>query len=236
MQTRRQESSTELIAELSARTIAGLHEEVLAVLRRHLPAPARVADLGAGTGAWAARMKALGHEVVAVERDADAYRFSGAELVVADLNEPFSAKLRGPFAALTAIEVIEHLENPRAFLRECHALLEPRGLLVVTTPNIENVPARLQYLATGNLRMFGRDPRFSDPTHITPIHTQMFERMLRDTGFTLVEHTFNRPEPSVTRPLNRLLTLLVGPLLRGLKGGDCHIFVLTPSASGRGAR
>jgi 2-polyprenyl-3-methyl-5-hydroxy-6-metoxy-1,4-benzoquinol methylase len=221
-----QENDTGWGAELAARTLEGLHAGVLTVLEHHLPAPARVADLGAGTGAWAARLRALGHHVVGVERDAAGWRYAGAELVVADLNEPFSAKLSGPFAALTAIEVIEHLENPRAFLRECHKLLGPGGLLVVTTPNIENVAARLQYLATGQLRMFGRDARFNDPTHITPIHTLMFERMLRDTGFVLVEHTFNRPRPSVTKLANRLVSRLVDPLLRGLKGGDCHIFVL----------
>ncbi|MCY1075373.1 class I SAM-dependent methyltransferase [Archangium lansingense] len=224
-----QEKNEAVPADLQARTIDGLHEGLISVLRRHLPASGRVADLGAGTGAWAARLKALGHQVVAVERDADSYRFSGAELVVADLNEPFAAKLSGRFAALTSVEVIEHLENPRAFLRECHKLLEPGGFLFLTTPNIENVPARLQYLATGSLRMFGKDPRFNDPTHITPIHTHMFERMVRDTGFVQVEHTFNRREPSVTRLPNRLLTRLVGPLLRGLKGGDCHIFVLRRS-------
>ncbi len=213
-------------SELQARTVPGLHDEVLNVIRRHLPAPARVVDLGAGSGAWAARLVSQGYTLTAVERDAHSYRFPDAPLIVADLNEPFSASLQGPFEGLTAIEVIEHLENPRAFLRECHKLLVPRGVMVLTTPNIENVPARLQFLATGNLRMFGRDPRFNDPTHITPIHTFMLERMLRDTGFHLVEHTFNQARPTVTRPLNRFITRLVAPLLRGLKGGDCHIFVL----------
>jgi len=216
----------ELPSGLPARTVPGLHDEVLHVFRRHMPPPARVVDLGAGSGAWAARLVSEGYSLTAVERDAAFYRFEGAPLVVANLNEPFSARLQGPFEALTAIEVIEHLENPRAFLRECHKLLQPQGLMVLTTPNIENVPARLQFLVTGNLRMFGRDARFNDPTHITPIHTFMLERMLRDTGFLLVTHTFNQPVPSVTRPLNRFLTRLVAPLLRGLKGGDCHIFVL----------
>jgi 2-polyprenyl-3-methyl-5-hydroxy-6-metoxy-1,4-benzoquinol methylase len=213
-------------SELHARTVPGLHDEVLNVFRRHLPPPARVVDLGAGSGAWAARLVSQGYTLTAVERDATSYRFPGAPLIVADLNEPFGASLQGPFDGLTAIEVIEHLENPRAFLRECHKLLVPQGVMVLTTPNIENVPARLQFLATGSLRMFGRDPRFNDPTHITPIHTFMLERMLRDTGFQLVEHTFNQTRPTVTRPLNRFITRLLAPLLRGLKGGDCHIFVL----------
>jgi 2-polyprenyl-3-methyl-5-hydroxy-6-metoxy-1,4-benzoquinol methylase len=213
-------------SELQARTVPGLHDAVLNVFRRHLPAPARVVDLGAGSGAWASRLVSQGYTLTAVERDAAFYRFTGAPLVAADLNEPFSSRLQGPFDGLTAIEVIEHLENPRAFLRECHELLVPQGLLVLTTPNIENVPARLQFLATGSLRMFGRDTRFNDPTHITPIHTFMLERMLKDTGFQLVEHTFNRDTPTVTRPLNKIITRLMAPLLRGLKGGDCHIFVL----------
>jgi 2-polyprenyl-3-methyl-5-hydroxy-6-metoxy-1,4-benzoquinol methylase len=203
-----------------------MHDAVIGLFRRYLPAPARVVDLGAGSGAWAERLVSQGYSVTAVERDTSFYRFQGAPLVAADLNEPFSARLQGLFDGLTSIEVIEHLENPRAFLRECHRLLAPHGMMVLTTPNIENVPARLQFLATGNLRMFGRDSRFNDPTHITPIHTFMLERMLRDTGFQLIEHTFNQPHPTGTRPLNRLITRLVGPLLRGLKGGDCHIFVL----------
>ncbi|MDY7227005.1 class I SAM-dependent methyltransferase [Hyalangium rubrum] len=216
----------EMPSELQARTIPGLHDEVVAVLQRHLPAPARLVDLGAGSGAWAARLVSHGYALTAIERDAAFYRFTGAPLIVADLNEPFSARLPGTFDGLTAIEVIEHLENPRAFLRECHKLLAPSGLLVLTTPNIENVPARLQFLATGGLRMFGRDTRYNDPTHITPIHTYMLERMMRDTGFSLVEHTFNKPRPTVTKLANRILSRAVAPLLRGLKGGDCHIFVM----------
>jgi hypothetical protein len=33
----------------------------------------------------------------------------------------------------------------------------------------------------------------------------------------------------VTRLVNRLVTAAMGPLLRGVKGGDCHVFVVRRS-------
>ena len=36
---------------------------------------------------------------------------------------------------VTALEVIEHLENPRAFCRELARVAKPGGWVVVTTPN-----------------------------------------------------------------------------------------------------
>ena len=98
--------------------------------------------------------------------------------------------------------------------------------MFVTTPNIENVPARIRFLMRGDLRMFGRDPALNDPTHITPIHTQMFERMLADVEFQMVHHGFNRPSPTVSHPVLRLIAQSLAPVLRGVTGGDCHIFVL----------
>jgi len=41
------------------------------------------------------------------------------------------------FQAVTSFETIEHLENPRVFLEEVHAVLEPNGLFVCSTPNKE---------------------------------------------------------------------------------------------------
>jgi SAM-dependent methyltransferase len=38
-------------------------------------------------------------------------------------------------SAVVAIETIEHLENPRALLREMARIVRPGGWIVVTTPN-----------------------------------------------------------------------------------------------------
>ena len=43
------------------------------------------------------------------------------------------------FDVVTATEVIEHLENPRLFLRDINRVLKPGGLCVLSTPNILNL-------------------------------------------------------------------------------------------------
>jgi 2-polyprenyl-3-methyl-5-hydroxy-6-metoxy-1,4-benzoquinol methylase len=211
---------------LPAWTIPLLHEMLLGRFVEYVLPGAEVLDLGAGSGAWAARLQRAGYRVTCVERDIAGFRLADTACIGADLDQDFAHLLGGSFQAVTAIEVIEHLENPRHFLRQCRRLLADSGRLFVTTPNIECVPARLRFLLDGSLRMFGRGSAHNDPTHISPIHTLMFERMLRDTGLRLIAHVFNDDTPTVTKRLPRLLSALVEPLLGGTKGGDCHIFVI----------
>jgi SAM-dependent methyltransferase len=217
------------LGNLVERTVPGLHHSVFTLLQRMAPAPREVLDLGAGTGAWAVRLTEAGYHVTAADLEANEFAARGVELALIDLNLPFAEQFpERQFQVVTCLEVIEHVENPRNLLRQCLGLLRPDGVLVVTTPNIESIPSRLRFLATGELRMFGRDPDRNEQTHISPIHTLMFERMLVDTGFVLKEHAFNAPFPIGTRPLNRTLSKLVGLAARGVQGGDCHIFVLVP--------
>ncbi|MDB4982737.1 MAG: hypothetical protein JWM82_3489 [Myxococcales bacterium] len=220
------------VEQLVEKANSGLHDVVVKTLRAELgDRRARIADLGAGSGAWSARLMAEGHTLYAVERDRAFFALKTLEPIVADLDEPFAHLVPHGLDAVTALEVIEHLENPRHFLREARKLLAPNGFLLVTTPNIECVPARLRFLAAGQLRGFDRDPRFNDPTHITPIQTYMFEKMAAATGFQIVHHDFNRPAAANSKSVVRFVSALAAPFMRGIKGGDNHIFVLRPLAT-----
>ncbi|SBT40215.1 methyltransferase domain-containing protein [Micromonospora auratinigra] len=92
---------------------------------------------------------------------------------------PFRA---GSFAGLVTGELIEHVYDPLALLRECHRVLAPGGLLVLTTPNLATVQDRLAFLA-------GRAPRQVDPLHpylwlhIRPFTASLLRRVLRRAGF-----------------------------------------------------
>lgn len=57
------------------------------------------------------------------------------------------------FDCIVATEVIEHLPNPKSFLKECYRILKKNGKLVLTTPNkysIRRYVANLITRRTGN--------------------------------------------------------------------------------------
>jgi 2-polyprenyl-6-hydroxyphenyl methylase/3-demethylubiquinone-9 3-methyltransferase len=102
----------------------------------------RLLDLGCGAGLAAEALAGLGHDVLGLDAAADtvaaaqahadgqglplAYRAGAAEDLVAE---------GAQFPAVTALEVIEHVADPAAFLRLLTRLVEPGGLLFVSTLN-----------------------------------------------------------------------------------------------------
>ncbi|MEU7222521.1 class I SAM-dependent methyltransferase [Streptomyces chrestomyceticus] len=116
-----------------------VHEHFLPLLPA---APARVADIGAGTGRDAAALAALGHEVTAVEpvpelrRVARRLHPSPAIRWLAD-SLPALPRLDGAAGAFDAIllsAVWMHLDEPDrpAAMRRLHTLLAPGGRLLIS--------------------------------------------------------------------------------------------------------
>ncbi len=161
-----------------------------------------------------------------MDREDRAFALDNVPFIKADLNEDFSSNLSGDFDAITAIEVIEHLDNPTRFLRQCRKLMSEKGILLLTTPNIECAAGRLPVPLTGSFRMFDRDERFSDSTHISPIQSYMFEKMVLTTGLRILSHTTGDALMPISSPSTRLLTSIIEPFLKGNKAGDNHIYVL----------
>jgi len=110
----------------------------------------RVLDVGAFDGQFSTRIRGIGNDVVALdvsERALELARRKGLPTVCCDLTKlpwPFE---EASFDCVFAGEIIEHLVDTDAFLRECHRVLRSGGSLVLTTPNLASLGRRLMLLA-----------------------------------------------------------------------------------------
>jgi 2-polyprenyl-3-methyl-5-hydroxy-6-metoxy-1,4-benzoquinol methylase len=174
-------------------TNSGLHEFVAdRVLSKFAGPGIRAVDLGSGPGAMAARLRALGCEVLAVDRSADGFE-ADVRHVAQDLDaSDFASQIGvGSYDLVTAIEVIEHVESPTGFFRNVGRLLTPGGIAVITTPNVDSLPARTKFLITGKIRTMDE---FGEPTHISPIFWDLLQRQfLPRAGLRLQEHLLFPP-------------------------------------------
>jgi 2-polyprenyl-3-methyl-5-hydroxy-6-metoxy-1,4-benzoquinol methylase len=108
-----------------------------------LPAPLagkRILDVGCGNGFWAQKVKSLGADVIGIDGSTKGIalarelrkgiRFEqmlAIDTVLEDLGEE-------PFDAVLSVEVVEHVFDPRGFVKACAGALKPGGTLVLTTP------------------------------------------------------------------------------------------------------
>ena len=187
-------------------TNEGLHDFVDdRILTNYARAGLKAVDLGSGPGAMADRLRSRGCDVLAADLSADGFALDLPHVSL-NFNEPdFASKLgRNVFALVTAIEVIEHVETPIGFLRNIRELLTPGGVAVLTTPNVESLPARFKFLLSGKIRTMDEH---SEPTHISP-------RLLR-SSLPPVPASRRPAPPPASSPLsmvsNSVASLLPGP-------------------------
>lgn len=166
-----------------------IYEMALRYLQRN-GASGKVLDFGAGQGGFISHLLASGHfDDIAgadlMKRPDDLP--DRVEWVQADLNAPLPIS-GAAFDAIAAIEVIEHLENPRGFFRECARLLKPGGVLVLTTPNCESWRSLISLLVRGHFAAFGDN---SYPAHITPVLPIDLRRAAQEAGLAMRDIGFS---------------------------------------------
>jgi SAM-dependent methyltransferase len=141
-------------------------------------------DAGAGSGKISKKLKEIGYSVRAC--DIETQHFQPKDIIIdfADLNHklPYSDK---SFDYITAIELMEHLENPWNFIREAHRITKPKGILIVSSPNMESLSGRIKFLF-GKPFPYFKYYRFKEINHVTPIFTWNIQRMIEDK-FKLIE-------------------------------------------------
>jgi 2-polyprenyl-6-hydroxyphenyl methylase / 3-demethylubiquinone-9 3-methyltransferase len=143
-------------------------------------------DIGCGAGLLCEPLARLGAEVTGVDAAAEnvaaaSAHAEGVGLDIRYMAGEVGALDIGTFDLVTSVEVIEHVADKPAFLRDVAARLAPDGLLVMSTPNRT---AASRVLLVGAAEAVGYVPK---GTHhwedfITP---EEFEALLADVGLTV---------------------------------------------------
>lgn len=152
--------------------------------RRH-PTRGRLLDVGCGTGSFLVAARDAGWHVRGVECSAHAVRHASNEFgleVAHGLIEEVDLPLQS-FRAITLWDVIEHLTNPKAVIEKLALALEPRGSLLVFTPNADSF---VRTMAPFLDRIFSKDQLFARTVYPPP-HTYYFHK--RSLSLLLAPHS-----------------------------------------------
>jgi SAM-dependent methyltransferase len=197
------------------------HIFVTDFVRKCLLPSSRVLDVAAGQGALAQQLLDLGI-CVSVTTWNNKCCLAIPQYRI-DLDQPFGlADVGGePYDLVCCIEIIEHLENPARFLRDCATLLAPSSLLLLSTPNVESAPARIQWLLRGCPLIFS-EGEIKNNRHISMMWRQGLEHLVDLAGFKVVErHLLGSPrlQPSLRSVAKWLVYQMMyralGPETRG---------------------
>jgi 2-polyprenyl-3-methyl-5-hydroxy-6-metoxy-1,4-benzoquinol methylase len=192
-------ANEESFFELMRRGLADVSFERIAAAT---PPPRTFLDVGCATGRLLQWLAADGWEVRGVDvcRESAEYgqRVRGVRIHAGTLEEA-----RFPddsFAVVHCSHLIEHLGDPRAFLREVRRVLCDAGRAVITTPNIDGFQARL----------FGSGWRSAIVDHLVLFGRATLRRMLAEEGFAVEREVTwgglaaGTAPPWLKRPADRL--------------------------------
>ena len=139
-------------------------------------------DVGAGYGIFCEEIQKikLFKSVIALEPSqefAKMCRKKGLEVIEEFIE---NVKLDNGVDVITSFELIEHLFDPKLFLKKCSEILKKDGMLILTTPNIKGF----------DLDLLGRlSDNIVAPNHINYFNIQSLTLLLNACGFEVLEVT-----------------------------------------------
>lgn len=167
-------------------------------LLRAAGAPERsLLDVGAGSGFLLALAARVGFRVAAVEPSSEG-RASIARHVPGAEAHASLADVAGTFSHVSALEVLEHVEDPVAFLVQLRFRLSPDGVLLLSMPNVERLYWRVLH-DRGGERRYWLQGGVGDtaPHHLTRFSRRGLEAALARAGFGSF-HVGYSPQEAIT--------------------------------------
>lgn len=132
-------------------------------------------DLGCGRGEWLELLTEHGLDAYGIDMDSGMLAACYERGLRVDLKDALSAlreSASGSVDVISAFHVVEHIpfDDLRSLAREAMRVLRPGGLLILETPNPENLSV-------------GSSSFYMDPSHERPIPSQLLDFVVEHSGF-----------------------------------------------------
>ena len=134
-----------------------------------------ILDLGSGRGEWLEVLQERGYRGRGVDLDRGMLKESearGHDVVEADALDYLRAQDSSSIAVISSLHMVEHIPHSVLLhlLDEALRVLRPGGVLILETPNPENV-------------LVGSCTFYFDPTHRNPLPPQLLQWVVQSRGF-----------------------------------------------------
>ncbi len=160
----------------------------------------RLLDIGCAQGFFLSCASKAGYAVKGVELSQDAAEYARKEFGLDVEVKPFE-ELEFPadhFDIVTLWQTLEHMSYPLMMLEEVHRILKPGGLVAVSTPNIEAIPAKILGKRWWDIKRL----------HVNQFSTTTLADILRNSGFRDVSPASYRGFVSLSILVTMLLKYL----------------------------
>lgn len=163
-----------------ARLMQKNFSNVSALLNRRFPGKGKILDIGCGYGHFIKIMENYGWTASGIEPSSRTIRYAKSkglnvfETTIEDAVFPESS-----FEAVTAFYVLEHLFEPLSVLKKIHAMLKPRGVVVLRIPHTTPIVKLLDLFNIKN-------NLYDLPFHMYDFSPNTIRLLLEKAGFSSI--------------------------------------------------
>jgi len=154
------------------------YKKIIENIKKSAPVNGRLLDVGCSYGLFLNLAKENGFEAQGVEINKDACKYCidtfGLRVFCGDLKS--ASFPDNYFDVVTALEVIEHLEDPIGFINLIYQILKPGGIFYIVTPNFESLSGKLLRYKWWSYRRM----------HLCYFSKKTLHRSLLSAGFSIV--------------------------------------------------
>lgn len=155
-------------------------DRILAMMRREGCTGGRLLDVGCGWGLFMERAAAAGFSVTGLEPSHDVAEYVRMKLGMEVLEHGLGSMKEASCDAVTMLDVLEHVPDPRAFLIDALRALKPGGFICANVPNAAGftnclLPRFLDFVRRREERVFLQ--------HLSEFSRRSLQTVLSAAGF-----------------------------------------------------